>query len=287
MGIFRRLFGSSGSSAKREGSERHADTGRTVDDGIAFLLSAIRDDNLTSQTDFDAASENLKAGGVEAADALAALISELLYSRSAKTSTAVAAARGLEMTPDLTAALKAVVDASELRPGFSGDSRFTPEIFGDGKIGWTSGTAARTRDLAEQVLGVERAVDPSDASPEVLELVEKVRGFAAGQEHATTVTETGKRVGPKAAAALQKLIDGNSSGPMANAVVYAVKEWEPDDAIPFIRHALRTGYPGAEYYGAIYTVGHPTDEIRKMARECFPKVRDDDARRMLGEIIGN
>lgn len=190
------------------------------------------------------------------------------------------------MTPALSAALKSVLDAPELRAGSPGQVKFTPEIFGDGKIGWTSGTAARTRDLAEQVLGVSHAVDLPDASSDIIQLLEQVRGFAAGREHSTTVRETGKHVGASAAQALLKVIAENGSGPMALAVVYAVTRWEADDALPFIRHALGTAYPGAEYYAASYAAEHPTAEMRAMARECLANVRDEDARRMLGELAG-
>lgn len=248
----------------------------------------MREDNLASSADHKAAMERLRSGGEQAADSLASLIRDLLDSRSPHTSVALAASKACVMTPALTDAVKAVAEASELRPGHPSSARHTPEIFGDGKIGWTSGTAARTRDLAQQLLGVSPPPLPSAASdtPEVAALVTRVRDFVAGREHATNVTDAGKLAGPAAAKALKQLIDQNGSGPMALAVVYAVKQWAPTEALPFIRHALGTGYPGAEYYAGIYVGAHPTPEMKQLARECLPKVRDDDARRSLRDVEG-
>lgn len=258
-----------------------------ADKGIALLLNAMRDDNIAPGADLEAATEQLRTAGEPASNALAALIRELLDSRSPRTSTALAAAKECVMTPALKEAVKAVAEAAELRPGHPGSTRFTPEIFGGGNVGWTSGTAARTRDLAGKILGVAPPPAPSAAgTPEVQALVARVRDFVAGQEHATRVTETGKSAGPAAAPALKQLIEQNTSGPMALAVVYAVREWEPRDAIPFIRHALGTGYPGAEYYAGIYVSRHATPEIKSMVRECLPKVRDDDAQRSLRGVLG-
>lgn len=256
---------------------------------IALLLRALRDDNLNSDADLTAAMERLRNGGEQAADSLASLISALLDSRSPRAWTAIAAAKSCVMTAALKRALTAVAEAPELRAGHPGATRFTPEIFGDGKIGWTSATAARTRALAEQVLGVAPPPLPvsADTSPDMAKLVTQVRNFVAGREHATTLTETGVRVGAEAAPALTQLIEQNRSGPMALAIVYAVRKWEPADALPFIRHALGTGYPGAEYYAGIYASSHPTPEIKAMAREYLPKVRDADARRSLGDLTAN
>lgn len=233
--------------------------------------------------------DRFQDAGAEGADALAALLRELVESRSPDTGDALAAARGCVMTPALAEAVKAVIGAPELRPGHPSASRFPPEIFGDGKIGWTSGTAARLRTLAEKILGISPPPLPALAgadAPAVADLVAKVRNFVAGQEHSSTVTQTGETAGPQAAAALQQLIGQNSSGPMALAVVYAVLQWEPHDALPFIRHALRTPYAGAEYYAAIYVRGHQTPEMRQLAVECMSVVRDDDAKRMLREAGG-
>lgn len=263
--------------------------GDSAADGISFLLRALRDDNLSPGADLTAATERLRGGGEEAADGVASLIQDLVDSRSPGTSTAVAAARACVLTPALTAALRAVADAPELRQGHPGATRFTPEIFGDGKIGWTSGTAARTRDLARQVLGVVLPEPPPTADgnvPEVSELVTRVREFVAGREHATTVTESGQRAGARAAVALRQLIEQDRSGPMALAVVYAVRNWAPADALPFIRHALGTGYPGAEYYGRGYIEANPTPEALQVGRDCLPQMKDAEERNALRAFLG-
>lgn len=257
--------------------------------GLAALVRALQDDNISPGADLKAASDGLRDGGEVAANALAPIVQELLDSRSPGTSTAVAAARHCVLTPALESALRAVAEAAELRPGHPGASRFTPEIFGDGTIGWTSGTAARTRDLARQVLGIVAPDPPPAAGGDVAgvsDLVAKVRAFVAGQEHSSTVTETGTRAGTAAAPALHQLINHDRSGPMALAVVYAVRGWAPADALPFIRHALGTGYPGAEYYGRLYLEANPTPDALQIGRECLPQMKDAEERNALRAFLG-
>lgn len=257
-------------------------------EGIAFLLRALRDDNISPGADLTAATERLQTGGEGGANALASLIQELLDSRSPGTSTALAVARSCVMTPALKDAVEAAAAAPELRPGHPGSTRFMPEIYGDGKIGWTSGTAARTRDLARQVLGIPLAPPATAGSdvPEIADLVSRVRDFVAGREHSTTVTETGTRAGRRAAGALRQLIEQDRSGPMALAVVYAVRGWPPDDALPFIRHALGTGYPGAEYYGRLYLEANPTPDALQVGRDCLPRMKDAEERAALTAFLG-
>ncbi len=257
--------------------------------GMTALLRALRDDNISPGADLTEATDQLRNGAEDAANALAPLIQELLDSRSPGTSTAVAAARACVLTAALEGALRAVAEATELRPGHPGAARFTSEIFGDGKIGWTSGTAARTRALAREVLGIVPPEPPpaADASgPEVSDLVTRVREFVAGREHSTSVTESGKRAGARAAAALRQLIEHDRSGPMALAVVYAVRAWAPADALPFVRHALGTGYPGAEYYGRLYLQANPTPEARQVGRDCLPQMKDAEERNALRAFLG-
>lgn len=295
MTFFSRLFTRGGRAPS--GGDTKDPLPRTEDASsaaVSALLRCLRDDNLSPGQDLDTAETLLRKAGERGSDALAALMRELLDSRSPHIRWALAAAKGCSRTPKLQEILEAVIAAPELRGGSPGQGRFTPEIFGEGKIGWTTGTAMRIRGMASEALEVwQPAVSTNTSTPApeqeadtgAQELVAAVKRFVAGQEHSTTVSDIGKRIGPKAAPALRRLIDANGSGPMALSVVYAVTSWQPADALPFIRHALGTGYPGAEYYGTHYLTANPTAEAKQVARDCLPKVRDDDSRRSLQGLL--
>lgn len=93
------------------------------------------------------AVEELKAEGEPGSDALAVLIRELLACRSPKITVALEVARKVVPTLDLIDAVRAVAHASELAEA-PAHPRFTPEIAGDGRCGWTSGSYAVVVDSA-------------------------------------------------------------------------------------------------------------------------------------------
>lgn len=297
MRFLGRLFGPSARRRAPSSGTTNDPPARTADApnaGVSALLRCLRDDNLSPGQDLDEAQTLLRAAGERGSDAVAALIRELLDSRSPQIGWALAAAKACSRTPALHEAVEAVVAAPELHGGRPGQGRFTPEIFGEGKIGWTTGTAMRIRRIARETLEVwdpavsaDTPASPSqqEADPGVQELVAAVKRFVDGQEHSTKVQDIGERIGPKAAPALRRLIESNGSGPMALSIVYAVGKWQPADAAPFIRHALGTGYPGAEYYGSLYLEANPTPEARQVARDCLANVRDEDSRRSLQALL--
>ena len=290
MAFFTRLFGPRGSARESDRNDTAARTQDPANAVVSAFLRGLRDDNVSSEVD----PALLRDAGDSGANAAADLIRELLDSRSPQIGWVIAAVRDCSRTPKLHEVVKAAMDAPEMRGGSPGARRFTPEIFGEGNIGWTTGTAMRIRRIARETLEVwdpaaSTRTAPSsleqDTDPGVLELVAAVMRFVEGQEHSSRVQDIGKRIGSKAAPALRRLIDSNGSGPMALSIVYAVRDWQPADAAPFIRHALGTGYPGAEYYGSLYLEAHPTPEAREVARDCLPRVRDADSRRALRALL--
>jgi hypothetical protein len=85
------------------------------------------------------AVEELRREGESGSRALAELISELMDCRSPKITYVLAAAGQVTPTPELIDAVRTVAEASELTEA-PANPRFTPEIIGGGRVGWTSGT---------------------------------------------------------------------------------------------------------------------------------------------------
>ena len=85
------------------------------------------------------AVEELRREGESGSRALAVLIRELMDCRSPKITYVLAAAGQATTTPELLDAVRAVAEASELTEA-PANPRFTPEIIGGGRAGWTSGT---------------------------------------------------------------------------------------------------------------------------------------------------
>jgi hypothetical protein len=85
------------------------------------------------------AVEELRREGEPGSRALAVLIRELMDCRSPKITYVLAAAGQATPTPELLDAVRAVAETSELTEA-PANPRFTPEIIGGGRVGWTSGT---------------------------------------------------------------------------------------------------------------------------------------------------
>jgi HEAT repeat protein len=118
---------------------------------ISLLMDlCIRNDILFPQEVLAEAKEKLNEGGDEGSDALAKLILELLDNRSPKITWALALAQDANPTTELLAAVHSVISAEPLEVGTQG--RFTPEIIGFGRIGWTDGTHDRITERAQEAL---------------------------------------------------------------------------------------------------------------------------------------
>jgi HEAT repeat protein len=109
------------------------------------------------------AGERLGVAGARGSRALAGFIQRLMDVRSSDIDWPLWAARRAEVTPELVSAVRAVLSAPAVRtigrlsrtdPIGSRNRRFTPEIVGDGKIGWTDATRARIAEVAQGTLDV-------------------------------------------------------------------------------------------------------------------------------------
>jgi hypothetical protein len=89
--------------------------------------------------DIKQAADELLQEGESGSRALAVLIRELLACRSPKITYALRVGGQVSPTSELLGAIRAVAEASELTEA-PVNSRFTPEIIGGGRVGWTSGT---------------------------------------------------------------------------------------------------------------------------------------------------
>jgi hypothetical protein len=102
------------------------------------------------------AVEELLQEGEPGSRALALLIRELMVCRSPKITHVLAAAGRVTSAPELVDAVRAVAEAPELTEAPT-QPRFTPEIIGGGRVGWTSGThrsvVARALQAEELLIG--------------------------------------------------------------------------------------------------------------------------------------
>jgi len=105
------------------------------------------DGSLDMDAQVDRAVGQLRQEGEAGSRALAALIRELLACRSPKIIHVLRAAGQIVPTDELISAVQAVARASELTEA-PASPRFAPEIVGEGRVGWTSGTYPRVMKAA-------------------------------------------------------------------------------------------------------------------------------------------
>lgn len=123
--------------------------------GVQILLNCTRNDVLDRGAYLDEAIEALRSEGAAGSRALASLLREMLAARTAGILWALAAAPHAEPVPELDEAVSAVGDCSPTTGGTAG-GRFTPEIVGGGRIGWTDSTHAKVRERADKALAEMR-----------------------------------------------------------------------------------------------------------------------------------
>lgn len=105
------------------------------------------DGSLDMDAQVDRAVGQLRQEGEAGSRALAALIRELLACRSPKIIHVLRAAGQIVPTDELISAVQAVARASELTEA-PASPRFAPEIVGEGRVGWASGTYPRVMKAA-------------------------------------------------------------------------------------------------------------------------------------------
>jgi hypothetical protein len=125
---------------------------RAVEDGIQILREMIREKGVLFESEpIQRAAQALEREGSEGSKRLSGLIRELLECRSPKLLSVLEAAGQVEPDPALIEVLKEVKDAGELAPA-PARQPFPPEILGDGKVGWTGGTAEDIRRKSMKTL---------------------------------------------------------------------------------------------------------------------------------------
>jgi len=109
-----------------------------------------------TSSDIKKVAEELLQEGESGSQALSVLIRELLDCRSKEITYALRVAGQVLPTPELIRAVRAVTEASELTEP-PAHSRFTPEIVGGGRVGWTSGTHKLVVGTAQESLSMLEA----------------------------------------------------------------------------------------------------------------------------------
>ena len=122
------------------------------EDGIQILMQLITQRGILLESDLvEQAVTALNQEGTAGSKRLASLIDALLTCRSPKLKTVIDAAGQIEPAQELIDVLLKVKQAKELAPMPAGQ-QFQPEILGEGKIGWTTGTAEDIRRKSVKAL---------------------------------------------------------------------------------------------------------------------------------------
>ena len=145
MGIFDRLFG---------GGKKEKGRATNASKGIQTLMELFTTRGILYPSEYvRRAAKELKKEGTSGSEALADLINELLACRSEDIKSALIVAQEVPAVPKLVEAVQSVASAPEtaIAPV---DCPFTPEIIGEGKVGWTTGTHKEIRKLSRATLDV-------------------------------------------------------------------------------------------------------------------------------------
>ncbi len=114
-----------------------------ADDGIQILLDLITEKGILFESDYiQRAAKALEQEGSPGSKRLSLLIRELMVCRSPKLLSILEVAGQVEPDQDLIDVLLEVKNAGELTEA-PARQLFSPDIFGDGKVGWGSGTAEK------------------------------------------------------------------------------------------------------------------------------------------------
>lgn len=144
MGIFDRLFR----------SKREKDRVTIASRGVQTLVELYTRPGILYPSKYETRAEKeLMREGTSGSRALADLINELIACRSSDIVSALRIAQGLQATPELIEAARSAASALETTVAPT-DCRFTSEIVGVGKVGWTTGTHMKIKDVARDTLDV-------------------------------------------------------------------------------------------------------------------------------------
>jgi hypothetical protein len=121
-------------------------------EGMQILEELVKGKGILYEGEYvERAVEALDPEGPGGSRKVAALIQDLMANRSPKLLVVLDVAKELEPTQELLDAILELKGAKELAP-MPDNVKFTPEIVGEGKVGWTSGTAGDIRRKTVVVL---------------------------------------------------------------------------------------------------------------------------------------
>jgi len=130
-----------------------AHDGKNRLDAIKALLSCDEPENIEREESYVKALSFLKGDLAWAPGTLTFVLREQLQSRSAGIVWSLRAAAEVRSGKELERMLNEVADAS---PMHAGNGRLVPEIFGDGKVGWTDATHRTVVELARRALDARK-----------------------------------------------------------------------------------------------------------------------------------
>jgi len=135
---------------------------------VEALQRCSRSDNLSPDRDFEKATAELRAEGAIGSLALAKLIDACRESRSAAILWPLQAAREAEPTAPLIEALETVLQSDQKVLHESGQNWCTPEVTGEGSVGWSDTTFRQLRTLASESLDLlrQRTIEQAGGSAE-------------------------------------------------------------------------------------------------------------------------
>lgn len=213
---------------------------KTESKGIQILVKLFTSPNILNPSEYlDRAIKELHEEGTFGSRALANLIDELLACRSQNIKTALIVSRKVSVVQELIDTIHSVISAPETIAA-PGDCPFTPEIFGAGKVGWTTGTYNEIKNLARDTLDVlsgsmtmeeiqKREAKEIDESAKLIDILEKAEKgmerlrpdmigpifelFGRGKYHDFTLFKAISNSGDIMIEPLrQQLFDGNQTG---------------------------------------------------------------------------
>lgn len=305
MTFLKKLFGQKGSSSAKPPAS-------TSKGGIATLLRVCssrgwRLISLEEDPTFNQAVEELKREGPKGAQALAALMDELLAARCAEILDALAAARRLPPQPELINAIQKIISAPPVIVGQPG--RFAPVIIGGGRIGWDDGFAARIKKRASEVLAeyeahstsvkspssaptttseAEATPQKSNTTPSAEDRIEDfeaaLRRFVDNREDGFRIQRMASDLGELAIPSLTRRLTDDRNGSNGRAAAIALEDLSPSLALPLVAMAFESSYRGVRYFAVEYVVKHKGDpSVIELARKQMQVEKDEELRGRLAK----
>lgn len=265
--------------------------------GITTIIEVCSRNDLLDNSLINSGIKELKQEGADGARALAELIGEMLSCRSAQIRVALWAASELKAVPELISALQEVASASSLTPQPM-QCRFTPEIIGGGRVGWTDRTAQDVKEGAKNVLRELGSLPPEGTakgeqgtagdqgwSEGQRELVRLVKAFAARETHLQHVKEQIKTIEREAIPVLRDMLESDLNGPVGLAVVQSISDVEAEHGLPLIAMSINSDHDSIRNVSIGYLEDHPTPYAKEIAAGRMKSERREDFCSKLQSVL--